>query len=64
MKLLKFVTTLLTISVASVFASGGEAENEITFYGCPEECSAQRNPSCPQFDDDDLPTNFAALVSE
>jgi len=64
MKLLKFVTTLLTISVASVFASGGEADDEITFYGCLEECSAQRNPSCPQFDDDDLPTNFAALSTK
>eukprot|EP00833_Pecoramyces_ruminatium_P003057 jgi/Orpsp1_1/1177089/evm.model.c7180000060152.1 len=60
MKLLKAIA-LLALTVVGVRASGGEANNEITFYGCPEECSAQEGPSCPQFDDDDLPTNFAAL---
>ncbi|MBE6494791.1 MAG: hypothetical protein E7Z84_09355 [Methanosphaera stadtmanae] len=57
------IITLLVCTFASVYASGGEADNEMTFYGCPEECSAQRRPSCPQFDDDNLPSHFAALVS-
>jgi len=63
MKLLKAIS-LLTFTVASVYASGGEANNEITYYGCPKECSAQRNPSCPHFDDDNLPSHFAALSTK
>eukprot|EP00833_Pecoramyces_ruminatium_P001111 jgi/Orpsp1_1/1175143/evm.model.c7180000052769.1 len=60
MKLFNIIA-LLACTVASVYASGGEANNEITFYGCPEECSAQEGPSCEQFDDDNLPSHFAAL---
>jgi len=63
MRLLKAIS-LLAMAIAAVRASGGEADNEITFYGCPEECSAQEGPSCPQFDDDNLPTDFAALSTK
>lgn len=60
MKLLSTIF-LFAFTIAFVYASGGEANNEITYYGCPDECSAQRGPSCKQFNDDNLPSHFAAL---
>jgi len=43
---------LLTVSV---FAS-----NKMTFYGCPDECETQENPSCGKEIDTEY---FAALVN-
>eukprot|EP00833_Pecoramyces_ruminatium_P008082 jgi/Orpsp1_1/1182114/evm.model.c7180000079950.1 len=59
MKLLNAIV-LLACTIASVCASGGEADNEMTYYGCPSSCSGQENPSC-DIDEDDLPSHFAAL---
>jgi len=48
-----FISVLL-LSV-SVFAS-----NKMTYFGCPDECEAQANPSCGGDIDTDY---FCALVS-
>jgi len=63
MKLLKAIT-LLTFTIASVYADWGDINYEITHYGCPDDCTGQVGPSCPKYDDNNLPSHFAALVSQ
>jgi len=53
----KFNLFASIIAISSVF--GRAVNNQITYYGCPDECSAQSDPSCG------IPINtkyFAALV--
>jgi hypothetical protein len=51
---------IITSLIASVFC-GGNSNYELTFYGQKGETHAKKDPSCPQYDDDNLPTYFAAL---
>jgi hypothetical protein len=48
-----FITTLLLSF--SVLAS-----NKMTFYGCPEECGSQANPSCGK---NSIDTKYFAALS-
>jgi len=57
MKLLKTLS-LLSFALATTYASS--RNYEITYYGCPDECGTQKNPSCSKFKSG-LPTYFAAL---
>jgi len=54
MFLSKFLISVLLLTV-TVFAS-----NKMTFYGCPDECETQKNPSCGKEIDTEY---FAALVN-
>jgi len=58
MKLINLFTGFAAL-IATVIAGG---DYEITYYGCPSECSKQKNPAC----DGDLELGsheyFAALV--
>jgi len=54
MLIYKIFISVLLLSV-SVFAS-----NKMTFYGCPEECDKQEDPSCGGEIDTDY---FCALVN-
>jgi len=53
MFLSKFLISVLLLTV-TVFAS-----NKMTFYGCPDECETQKNPSCGK----EIDTEYFAALS-
>jgi len=59
MKLYSFL--FIFASVIGLVYCDGETNYELTYYGQKGEEHTKQDPSCPQYDDDNLPTYFAAL---
>eukprot|EP00833_Pecoramyces_ruminatium_P003355 jgi/Orpsp1_1/1177387/evm.model.c7180000061273.1 len=48
-------------SIIGLVYCDGSTNYELTYYGQKGEEHTKKNPSCPQYDDDNLPRYFAAL---